>query len=78
MSGMAYNWHKDGTLLELEEKWGVKPSPWLAQMHDQLQYDTSYLENSGTAGRSSTVRAELTDGAGPCRTDHNAGHLDIA
>ena len=45
MSGMAYNWHKDGTLLELEEKWAVKPSPWLAQMHDQLQYDTSYLEN---------------------------------
>ena len=45
MSGMAYNWHKDGTLIALEEKWGVKPSPWIAAMHDQLQYDSSYLEN---------------------------------
>ncbi|MDW3116984.1 MAG: transporter substrate-binding domain-containing protein [Roseovarius pacificus] len=45
MSGMAYKWHEEGTLIELEEKWGVKPSPWLAGMHEKLQYDDSYLEN---------------------------------
>ncbi|MBN9673014.1 transporter substrate-binding domain-containing protein [Roseibium aggregatum] len=45
MSGMAYNWHKEGTLIELEKKWGVKPSPWIAQMHEKLQYDNAYLEN---------------------------------
>lgn len=45
MAGMAYNWHKDGTLIELEKKWGVKPSPWLAKMHEQLTYDNSYLNN---------------------------------
>ncbi|EPX79798.1 transporter substrate-binding domain-containing protein [Salipiger mucosus] len=45
LSGMAYNWHKEGTLIELEEKWGVKPSPWLADMNEQLQYDDSYLDN---------------------------------
>ena len=45
MAGMAYNWHKDGTLIELEKKWGVKPSPWIAKMHEQLTYDNSYLNN---------------------------------
>ncbi|MEO1987530.1 MAG: transporter substrate-binding domain-containing protein [Martelella sp.] len=45
MAGMAYNWHKDGTLIELEKKWNVKPSPWIQKMHDELQYDDSYLEN---------------------------------
>lgn len=43
MSGMAYGWHKDGILLELENKWGVKPSPWLADMNKGLAYDRSYL-----------------------------------
>lgn len=45
MSGVAYNWHKDGTLIELEKKWGVKASPWIAALHEQLQYDNSYLDN---------------------------------
>ncbi|KRS10836.1 ABC transporter substrate-binding protein [Roseovarius atlanticus] len=45
LAGMAYNWHKEGTLIALEEKWGVKPSPWLAEMNESLQYDDSYLEN---------------------------------
>ncbi|MFN3207418.1 MAG: transporter substrate-binding domain-containing protein [Roseovarius sp.] len=45
LAGMAYSWHKDGTLIELEEKWGVKPSPWLAEMNEKLQYDNSYLDN---------------------------------
>ncbi|WP_371227286.1 transporter substrate-binding domain-containing protein [Roseovarius sp. 2305UL8-3] len=30
MSGMQYNWHRDGTLIELEAKWGIKPTAYLA------------------------------------------------
>ncbi len=30
MSGMQYNWHQDGTLIALEEKWGIKPTAYLA------------------------------------------------
>jgi polar amino acid transport system substrate-binding protein len=26
-------WHRDGTLISLERKWGLPPSPFLAQMH---------------------------------------------
>ncbi len=29
MSGMIYNWHRDGTLAELEEKWGIQPTTFL-------------------------------------------------
>ena len=29
MSGMQYNWHRDGTLIALEEKWGIKPTQYL-------------------------------------------------
>ena len=29
MSGMQYNWHRDGTLIELEAKWGIKPTAYL-------------------------------------------------
>lgn len=45
MAGMAYTWHASGKLQELEKKWGVKSSPWLAKMHEQLKYDNSYLNN---------------------------------
>lgn len=30
MSGMQYNWHRDGTLIALEAKWGIKPTAYLA------------------------------------------------
>lgn len=30
MSGMTYNWHRDGTLIELEKKWGIQPTSFLA------------------------------------------------
>lgn len=43
MSGLIYRWHEDGTLVELQDKWGLKPSPWIAKMHEQHQYDDSYL-----------------------------------
>ncbi len=29
MSGMTYNWHRDGTLIELEKKWGIQPTAFL-------------------------------------------------
>lgn len=44
MSGMAYRWHASGYLLELEEKWGVKPSEWIAEQHEKHKWDGEYLE----------------------------------
>lgn len=35
VSGLQYQWHRDGTLIELEEKWGVSHSPFLAEMHER-------------------------------------------
>ncbi|MEL7398192.1 MAG: ABC transporter substrate-binding protein, partial [Pseudomonadota bacterium] len=29
MSGLQYTWHQDGTLMALEEKWGIKPTAYL-------------------------------------------------
>ncbi|MDH3666407.1 MAG: transporter substrate-binding domain-containing protein [Paracoccaceae bacterium] len=29
MSGMQYNWHRSGRLIELEAKWGIKPTTYL-------------------------------------------------
>ncbi len=31
MSGVQYNWHRDGTLIELEKKWGIKPTAYLME-----------------------------------------------
>ncbi|MFT3688419.1 transporter substrate-binding domain-containing protein [Paenirhodobacter sp.] len=36
VSGLQYAWHRDGTLIALEKKWGVTPSPFLTEMHDRL------------------------------------------
>jgi polar amino acid transport system substrate-binding protein len=33
MSGMQYNWHADGTLVALEEKWGIQPTAYLADQN---------------------------------------------
>ena len=44
MTGMAYEWQADGKLLELEKKWKVKPSEWLAAQHKKLEWDDSYLK----------------------------------
>lgn len=44
MAGMAYRWQASGKLLELEKKWNVKPSDWIAQQHEKAKWDTSYLE----------------------------------
>ncbi len=37
MSGMQYNWHKDGTLLALEEKWGIQTTSYLKTQNDRYK-----------------------------------------
>ncbi len=41
MSGMQYNWLKDGTLIALEAKWGIQPTAFLA---DQKARFKDWLE----------------------------------
>lgn len=40
ISGLQFAWHRDGTFIEAEKKWGVSPSAYVAEMHthfaDQL------------------------------------------
>ena len=36
MSGMTVNWHQDGTLLELEKKWGIQPTAYLKKQHERF------------------------------------------
>ena len=35
MSGLIYNMHQDGTLIELEKKWGIQPTAYLVKQKDQ-------------------------------------------
>lgn len=37
ISEMLAGWHKDGTLLALEKKWGLPPSPWLAKESEKFK-----------------------------------------
>ncbi len=36
MSGMQYNWHRDGTLIELEKKWGIQSTQFLANQSEKF------------------------------------------
>ncbi len=36
MSGMQYNWHRSGKLIELEAKWGIKPTAYLAAQSEKF------------------------------------------
>ena len=36
MSGMQYNWHRDGTLIELEKKWGIQPTAYLKNQSEKF------------------------------------------
>ncbi|MEM9317875.1 MAG: transporter substrate-binding domain-containing protein [Pseudomonadota bacterium] len=36
MSGMQYAWHQDGTLMALEEEWGIQPTSYLATMNERM------------------------------------------
>jgi polar amino acid transport system substrate-binding protein len=35
MSGMVYEWHRSGKLVELEKKWHLPASPFIAEMHQK-------------------------------------------
>ena len=37
MSGMQYAWHQQGTLIALEEKWGIQTSNYLVEMNEKLK-----------------------------------------
>ncbi|WP_136439311.1 transporter substrate-binding domain-containing protein [Pacificoceanicola onchidii] len=37
MSGMQYNWHVDGTLIALEEKWGIQATSYLAKEQERFK-----------------------------------------
>jgi len=36
MSGMQYNWHRSGKLIELEEKWGIQPTAYLKAQNEKF------------------------------------------
>ena len=35
MSGMQYNWHREGSLIALEKKWGIKPTAYLKMQNER-------------------------------------------
>ena len=37
ISEMAEEWHRTGFIVELEKKWGIKPSKWVNEMHEMYQ-----------------------------------------
>ena len=37
MSGMTYNWHQSGRLIELEKKWGIQPTRYLEDQHERAK-----------------------------------------
>ncbi|MEZ5590099.1 MAG: transporter substrate-binding domain-containing protein [Gammaproteobacteria bacterium] len=37
MSGMQYNWHQSGRLIDLEQKWGIQPTAYLQAQHEHLK-----------------------------------------
>ncbi|HMO28004.1 transporter substrate-binding domain-containing protein [Enterovirga sp.] len=43
MTGMAYRWQAEGKLIDLEKKWGTKPSAWFVEQQKKLKWDTTYL-----------------------------------
>jgi polar amino acid transport system substrate-binding protein len=37
MSGITYNWHRTGRLIELEKKWGIQPTAYLSSMSKKFE-----------------------------------------
>jgi polar amino acid transport system substrate-binding protein len=37
MSGMTYNWHSTGRLVELEKKWGIQQSQFVVDMNKRFE-----------------------------------------
>ncbi len=44
MAGMSYRWHVSGRLIELEEKWGIQPTPFLKMQQEKLMPDRAHLQ----------------------------------
>ena len=44
LTGHFYKLHSSGELLELAEKWDAPVPAFLKDTHEQLMWDTSYLE----------------------------------
>ena len=44
LSGLIYGWHEDGSLIALQKEYDLQPTAWLADMHESLEYDRSYLD----------------------------------
>ncbi|MDX1433994.1 MAG: transporter substrate-binding domain-containing protein, partial [Gammaproteobacteria bacterium] len=43
MSGMIYDWHASGRLIELEKKWGIQPTAYLQKMHEKFKPNRAHL-----------------------------------
>ena len=37
MSGLSFNWLQSGRLIELEKKWGIQPTAFLAEKKEQYK-----------------------------------------
>jgi polar amino acid transport system substrate-binding protein len=37
MSGMTFNWHQYGRLIELEKTWGIQPTQYLKDQHARFK-----------------------------------------
>ena len=44
MAGMTYRWHVSGRLIELEEKWGIQPTPFLKMQQEKLMPNRAHLQ----------------------------------
>ncbi len=44
MSGMIYNWHTSGRLIELEKKWGIQSTAYVTMMKAKLEIDRKHLK----------------------------------
>jgi polar amino acid transport system substrate-binding protein len=44
MSGMIYDWHANGRLIELEKKWGIQPTAYLSAMHEKFLPNRAHLK----------------------------------
>ncbi len=44
MSGMIYNWHATGRLVELEKRWGIQSTAYLKKMAGKFSYEHGHLK----------------------------------
>ncbi|MEO1160835.1 MAG: hypothetical protein AAFW74_10350, partial [Pseudomonadota bacterium] len=46
MSGLTFNLHQSGKLIELEKKWGIKPTQYLADKHGKFTHKAGTVERA--------------------------------